>query len=244
VPDPIVVAFPVWNRPHYLKRVLDSWSRVRGVQDAILEFHCEPGCDEAVELCKGVDFAESYLHVNHERLGHAGNVYSSMNNAFVVTDYAIQALDDMLPSTDLLELHQWHRENYRDDPTVLALTSGRDFPAQGGGLAPVWRCQLIGSLSGFHRAKWDMLAARWGEGAANWWWWVDQEWCQKPGGYDVLFPALSRAEDIGEFGSNPLPEPWAVTQARSCFVADPPPQQYYEVAGRRECGFDRHVEVR
>jgi hypothetical protein len=157
-----------------------------------------------------------------------------MNSAFTCTDYAIQALDDFIVSTDILEMHQWHRMNYASDPTILALTSGRDVPAQGGTVDAVWRCQLIGALSGFHRHKWQVLAGRWQEGAANWWEWVNLRWLQRAGGYDVLFPALSRADDIGEGGT-----------PSSCFLPDPVPVSYYEVTGSRERarGFTRFVEA-
>jgi hypothetical protein len=231
--SPIVVSFPVYNRPHLLRTVLESWSRVRGIQDAVLEFHCEPGCPEAVRACREVDFTERRVFVNAARLGHALNVLKSMNSAFWEADYAIQALDDFIVSTDILELHAWHRERYRDDPTVLALTSGRDVPAPSGGLAGVWRCQLIGANSGFHKAKWEVLASRWTEGAANWWAWVNEYWLQSGQGYDVLFPALSRADDIGDW------------HPATCFVPDPPPQAYHEMAGIRELatGFTRRVEV-
>lgn len=230
---PIVIAFPVFNRPELLRRVLESWSRVRGIENAVMEFHCEPGCAEARELCRSADFCRSHLFVNPTRLGHHLNVLSSMNSAFTRTDYAIQALDDFVVSTDILELHQWHRTAYASDPTVLALTSGRDVPAQSGAADAVWRCQLIGALSGFHRHKWQMLADRWQEGSANWWEWVNLRWLQRPGGYDVLFPALSRADDIGGGGT-----------PSSCFLPDPSPVQYYEVKGSRERarGFTRYVE--
>jgi hypothetical protein len=230
VTAPVVVSFVVWNRPHYLRRVLDAWSRVRGVDEAVFEFHCEPGCDEAVALCETAGFAEWRVYVNTERLGHARNVQKSMNSAFGFTDYVIQACDDFVPSTDLLELHGWHRDRYAGDPSVLALTAGRDVPADGG-LAAVWRCQLIGALSGFHAHKWAQLDDRWDEGLGNWWEWVDRRWCQA-GGWDVLFPAVSRVGAIDE-------------EQDSGFAADPPPQQYFEVQGRRERadGFRRYVEV-
>ena len=226
---PIAVSFVTWNRADRLGRVLDAWSRVRGIGDAVLEFHCEPGCDEVTALCEAVDFAERKVFVNPSRLGHALNVQKSMDSAFRVTDYAIQACDDFVPAADLLELHAWHRARYADDPTVLALTAGRDVPAEGG-LAAVWRCQLIGALSGFRRDKWQLLSGRWAEGADNWWWWVDRHWCQE-GGWDVLFPALSRVWAIAE-----EPEP--------SFADDIPPQEYFEVQGKRERadGFQRYVE--
>ena len=217
--------------------MLDGWAKVRGIQDAVLEFHCEPGCDEAVALCEEVSFAERHVYVNLDRLGHAMNVLQSMNCALSVfgkaqSEYAIQANDDCVPSADLLELHAWHRDHYVNDPTVLALSAGRGDRAADGGLAAVWRSQLIGSMSGFHRDKWELLSARWAEGIANWWWWVDEHWLQGGPGLDVLFPALSRVDDIGAPGNTPS------------FVSDPPPQQYYEVPGQRELGFDRRVAVR
>jgi hypothetical protein len=229
---PVAVVFPVFNRPHLLDRVLQSWSKVRGVENAVLGFHCEPGCEEAVALCESVDFAARHVYVNAERLGHAENVLRSMDSAFLITDYAIQALDDCLVAADILELHAWHRKNYAADPTVLALTASRDAPAPDADLAAVWRCQLIGALSGFHRPKWDMLAGRWHEGTANWWQWVNEHWLQSGPRYDVLFPALSRGEDIGDI------------HFTSCFASDPPPQAYYEVRQAREraCGFARYYE--
>lgn len=240
---PIIVTFPVYNRPELLKRVLESWSKVRGVEGVIMEFHCEPSNSGCAALCDAVDFCEKTVWRNPTRLGHALNVLASMNTAFQRTDYAIQALDDFVVSTDILELHDWHRAAYQHDGSVLAMTSGRDVPAlpvrrllkegRDDDLAAVWRCQLIGANSGFHRHKWEALAARWSEGAANWWGWVNMEWLQSGPGLDVLFPALSRADDIGDYHPS------------SCFVPDPPQQPYYEVKRAREraSGFNRYLEV-
>ena len=235
------MAFPVYNRPRYLTRVLDAWSRVRGVADALLVFCCEPGCDEAVELCRRAEFAERAVLLNPERLGHGANTMRSMALAYTLTDYAIAATDDFLPSSDLLELHGWHRALYADDTTVLGLRSGTDR-AHDGGLGAIWRTQLVGALTGFHRHKWAELAASW-PGCDNWWMWADAVW-GITAGLDVLAPAISRAEDIGEVGANPLPEPWAVMQARSSFVADVPRTDYHEVRHARERGFERRVEAR
>jgi len=235
----------VWNRPAYLTRTLAAWRQVRDAGNAVFEFACEPGCDETLALCEAVDWAETRVTVNPVRLGHAANVLASMNRAFQAPhcDYAIQAVDDFLPSTDLLELHQWHRARYGRHPEVLALRSGTDR-RQDGGLPAVWRTQLIGILSGFHRHKWALLAAHWDEHEqySNWWWWIDEAWCIG-GPFEVLAPAVSRAEDIGEVGANPLPTSWAALTAASSFVQDVPPQEYFEMPGWRERGFARMVEA-
>jgi len=235
VSPPITVAFLVCDRPALLWQVLAAWSKVRGVEDARLEFYCEPGSPESVALCEAVDFTERTVTVNPERLGHAWNMHSAMQAAFQRTGYVIQANDDYLPATDLLELHAWHRDYYADDDTVLALTSSRDtIPPFFDSLADVWRCGLIGALSGFHQRKWEWLAGRWAEGTANWWQWVNEKWLQSGPCLDVLFPAISRGEDIGD------PHPV------SFFIADIPPQEYREVTGWRERGYgwQRIIEER
>ena len=228
------VAFTAWNRPDYLRQTLDAWSKVRGIEDAVLQFCCEPGCEEVRELCWSVDFAERYVYVNLKQLGASRNTQQALDIGCRRAGYAVLASDDYLPSDDALELHAWHRDNYRDDPTVLALSCWRDT-ALDGGPAAVWRTQTIGWLHGFHREKWALLSAAWAESRyGDWYQWIDQAWCQRRG-YDVLRPALSRAQDIGEFGYQPQP-PLDQVQSR-CFSQHYPPQQYYEVKGRRECGY-------
>jgi hypothetical protein len=219
----IAVTFTVHNRPALLRQALDGWAKVPGIGDALLVFCCEPGCDEAVEVCEGADFAPSVILVNPRRLGHAANTARAMSAAYASADYAIAAVEDYVPSTGLLELHQWFRANYAADPSVLALSSGRDVPAPHGGLAGVWRCQLIGALPGFHKAKWELLAARWDEATdAGWWPWVNSRWLQSGPCYDVLFPSVSYAMALDDPAAN------------GCFVPDPPPQDYYEITGWRE----------
>jgi hypothetical protein len=236
------VTFAVWNRPAYLRRVLEAWSKVRGIEDAVLEFHCDPGCQEAVAICENVSFAERRVSANANRLGATFNVKKALDTAFENAGYAVLATDDFVPSTDALELHAWHRDNYRDDNSVLALVCGRGAAAPGG-LAAVWRSQVMGWLPGFHREKWKLLSPQFGESEnrpGGWYHWIDQEFCFSRG-YDILLPAMSRAQDIGEEGSFPLPMPFEQIQSPS-FIADCPPQRYHEVTGKRERGFDQRIE--
>jgi len=233
---PVVVAFTTWNRPHYLERVLDAWSRVRGIGSASLLFSCEPGCREVTEMCEAVTFADWTVTVNECQTGAMLNTRRALDAAFRLSDYAILATDDFLPSTDMLELHAWHRDNYRDDPSVLALVCGRGDAADGGPAA-VWRSQVMGWLPGFHAAKWAVLSERWEESArvpGGWYPWIDSRFLLT-GEYDVLLPALSRAQDIGEAGGT------GAAPSR-CFSEHYPPQEYFEVTGKREHGLDFRVE--
>lgn len=228
---PIAVVFPVYNRADKLEAALKGWSKVRGAENAIFVFRVEPQCDASVAVCEAVDFAEAHTYVNGTRLGHALNVYCSMNTAFLRLDYAIHALDDYVPATDLLELHAWHRDGYFNDSTVLGMSSSRDVSAPFGDFGGVWRCQLIGALPGFHRHKWNRLAERWAEATDQGWWeWVNREFLQGGPGYDMLFPARSHAMDIGDWHPH-----------NGGFQAEVPPQKYWEVKTWRErsVGFSR-----
>ena len=69
--------------------MLDAWSKVRGVGDAVLQFRCEPGCDEVADMCAGADFAERQVAVNPERLGAAANTKLALDEACAASDYAI-----------------------------------------------------------------------------------------------------------------------------------------------------------
>jgi hypothetical protein len=235
----MAVAFTVWNRPQYLRRVLDAWSRVRGVQDVLLQFWCEPGCEEVVSMCRDADFAAAtHVHVNPARLTINPNTRQALDGAAEHSDYVILGCDDYLPADDILELNAWHRDEYRDDPTVLALVPGRAPHAAAGGPAAVWRTQLMGAVPGLCRDKWQLLSARWDEMGDHWWQWVDDCWTMGGPGYDILQPALSRVQDIGEVGS--LGE--RSYTSSHCFSEHYAPQQYHEVTGKRERGWYSQVE--
>lgn len=234
---PTVVSFTIWNRPRYLRQVLDAWRQVRGVSSVLLQFTCEPGCVESVELCRAVDFAEVRVQVNEVQLGAMRNTQWALDSAFRWSPYAILATDDFVPSDDVLELHAWHRDNYAGDPSVLALTCGRGQEAEGGPGA-VWRTQTIGWLPGFWFTKWAMLTRNFtesGQVPGGWYPWIDFCWCIGRG-LDVLRPALSRAQDIGEVGGTGA-------APSACFSPHYEPQQYYEVEGKRERGYESYIEV-
>src|SRR6185437_5037135 len=93
-----VVVFTTNDRPHYLAETLVSWSHVRGIEDALLIFSCEPSpeMDEIVNLLKIIPFAEVRISVNDRQMGVEVNPYKAEYLGFTTTDadFVIQAEDD------------------------------------------------------------------------------------------------------------------------------------------------------
>jgi hypothetical protein len=126
----MIIAFTVNNRPGYLKRSLESWSRVRGIGEAELLFQCEPGCPEAVEVCRAASFTSAHYIVNESRAGVLAAPWLAMERAFGLDPFVVLAEEDVVVSSDVLEYFAWAAEEYRGDPGVRMVCAFRhDEPA-------------------------------------------------------------------------------------------------------------------
>lgn len=232
----IHVVFPVYNRADLLRQTLESWREANGIEWAVLDFWVEPGCEESADLCAKVDWAAgTSLRLNPTRKGHAANVAAGMRSAFRRTNYAILTVDDYLVSTDILELHEWHKDTYAADKTVLCLRSGTDC-CYTGGAGAVLRTQLMGLPAGFHADMWQLLAVNWDKATdQGWWQWVNEAYLQGGPKLDVLAPAESRAFDLGSSSPSGGFVKWV-----NCGY----PVPYFEVRDYREraVGFQRYIE--
>lgn len=228
----MAVVFTVNDRPQYLAESLESWSHVRGVGDVLLKFCCEPGCRESVDLCEEADFADTEVTVNKEKLGSQRNTYEALDAAFAIADYVILAEDDMLVSTDLLELHAWGRDRYRDE-RVLCVTAGRGQDAAPGGPAAVWREVVFGWMSGIWRDRWDLIGPDWTFEYEHQGWdrRLTNYWCLARG-LETIMPAESRVQHIGVMGGTHMAAERAHEFESRCFRPDYPPQHYYEHGSR------------
>ena len=117
-----VVVFTANDRPHYMARTLDLWSRVRGIGDCRLIFRCESGCPEMAALCgTASDFAgEVTVIVNEERHGVLRNPHTALTTGFAFGDFVILAEDDLTPADDTLEFLAWC-DRYRGFTLVVHL---------------------------------------------------------------------------------------------------------------------------
>lgn len=226
-----VVVFTTNDRPHYMHRVLDSWARVRGIEDALLIFQCEPHL-ATVELVSAVTFAEVAVIVNKRQMGVEANPYLAMTAGFATAaDFVVQGEEDTCVTADLLEYMAWARDEYEADKTVAAVCT-----LQNSVLGPpdqvFRRAWFSASTWGTWRDRWDEIRDDWPmapRAGMSWDGYMTFR-CIRDRGKTAIEPCATRAQHIGETGvhgeySEHLRAEWEAQQ----FTPDLPPQAYREV---------------
>lgn len=174
--DVITVSFTVsCQRPDYMVRTLESWSRVRGIEKAgmflCLEHYLpwrkgEAKAAEAEKKFEGFEdfiagrFPQARVVRNPARLGCLLNTRRAMQYALGQSEFSVLAEEDIEVSDDILEYFTWASEHYRNDPSVLAVCAHSVASAGGAGdvvLAP-WFTPLVW---GTWRSRWGMMLAHW-----------------------------------------------------------------------------------
>ena len=204
--DRPVIAFTVCDRVRTWRGFSKSGRDVRGIADAHLIFRCEPGCDEAVALCRAVDFAaETTVTINPQRYGVLGNPWHALNDGFALSDFAILAEEDLIVAPDVLEYFAWCRDRYRDDPRVLGITT-HQYLEQPGGLAGVMPQRFDQDpdphlwVWGTWRNWWEGFIRDTGTlrtGRADWTGTCSGHWIQARG-MRLMAPCLSRSQHVGQ----------------------------------------------
>lgn len=227
-----IVAFTATSRPAYLEETLASWRKVRGIGKAHLIFRCEPGHPEVEEICRKADFGASLRVIpNLVTYGVLSNPWHALETGFVTgADFVILGEDDSPVSDDVLEYFAWAQDTYAADEQVIAVSA--HIQDARGTLGEVVRhdhftCWVWGTW----RDRWEnLLRDDWDHDYRHkgWDWRITEHWVRRLG-YRVIKPALSRSQDIGEFGgvhASPQDFPNAVSR---CFVPEVPPQDYREI---------------
>lgn len=242
------VTFTANNRPEFFEEVLASWSAVRGKEDAIFYFNCEPfNYENGDRRGTCVDMAEKWVkenkvvgrvYSNSKRFGVLGNPWRALNRAFtnLTIDYTILAEDDLIVSSDILEYHKWAAEHYCDDQEVAMVCSfTRDFPIERypeivrrvPGFASVW-------IWGTWRDRWqNLIKDTWdfdystddGINPGGWDWNLNTRVLLKHG-LSSIQPEISRVQNIGAYGHH-ASYGEQYTQAFG-FSADKSPVKYQE----------------
>ena len=234
------IAFTVSaQREKYLRQALDSWGKVRGIQDAHLLFCMEPRPVHSpfpVGEFKAFlqrSFRSTEVIVNDVRKGCFANTRDTMRRAFADgASFTILAEEDLVVADDLLEYFTW-AQRYRDDEKAIAVcshvmaTSG----LPGKAVRVPWFSPLVW---GTWPDRWEQfILPGWGGIPGN-----PEAWDHHlrtlihEGGLCSLFPAWSRSEHIGRASTltpGALSEHFFEASTSQCFRPHYEPQDWQEL---------------
>lgn len=212
-----------FDRPHYLEKVLDSWSRVRGLAGWHVRFAVEPS-DVTADVVALVEafvartgHADTEVVVNPSRLGVLENPYAHLGTLFSAGHgFVVRAEDDLLVADDVLELFAHAATAYADEEQVATVHAYSRAAAGGRADALVRAPQFCPWVFGTWRDRWEsLIGPTWDRDYST--------WNSSPGfetGFDWnldtrVFPAhglvsvspeVSRVQNIGAVGVHGTPE--------------------------------------
>jgi hypothetical protein len=200
-----VIAFTVsGQREKYLRQVLGSWGRVRGIDSWHLLFCVEPGYQFPVpEFTAWVQrvFASAEVMVNPERLGCLRNTRHAMREAFGRgAEFAILAEEDCKVSDDVLEYFAWARDAYAADENVTAVCAHSLRTEAGSDDEVVLGDWFNPIVWGTWKDRWEsFIEPGWGFYPGNEESWDNNLRVQiRDAGRRSVFPVRSRSVHIGE----------------------------------------------
>jgi len=150
------------------------------------------------------------VHLNPHKMGVLTNPWQALNTAFTDgADFAVLAEDDLLPSTDILEMFEWAADALRSTNTLCVCAASLAPSARPGQqhhitCSGTFCSQIWGTWAG----RWDIvLRDSWDHtystatdnpAEAGWDWNIYRRIV--PYGWRVAHPVASRATHIGEHG--------------------------------------------
>lgn len=216
------IVLTAFNRPSYLKQVLESWSNVRGAQGWDFIARIEPSELER-EVRKefedldlfGPEFASFQIITNDMVLGVLEHPYVAFQDLFDDGyDFVVRAEDDLLVSDDILEFFSWVAETYEEDGEILTAVG---FTEEVGADDRVRRARSFDPwVWGTWRDRWESeIGPTWDHdystyndfpGNQSGWDWNLNTRIIPRLGYQSIYPLASRVQNIGEYGIHGTPE--------------------------------------
>jgi len=198
------ITLTVSNRPHYLKRCLETLSKCVGIENYVLVIGLEPNCSSSREICESIDFIEKRIVYNQTNLGVTQNPFSTLEYVFSFSNYNVYLEEDVVVSPDILNLADWYfQSNLTEEYLAMALSiwsiKGTESPFVVFPISPLlW------------------MAFGWAMGKKEWeyikpFWFLEDSWDHSVRrkleflNKKVLAPQYSRCNHIGEFGAHSTP---------------------------------------
>ena len=196
-----MIVMPVFNRPDYLTRALDSWCLVEGVTEHPFLIRCEPGSPEVLEVLRAFDSRlDLRVKVNREVLGVTANPFQSLCDGFEQAEFVVYSEDDVEIADDTLQLADFCRQRFTDVDAVL-FTQRWWTPVTGEDehtvlVKPVFAATGWGTWAD----RWDRIRDVWFENPKGWDWSVND--LILAGRWKAAVPSYARSQHYGLRGEH------------------------------------------
>ena len=207
------ITLPVYRRPDRLRAAL-AGLKGNDLSGFTLFVSAEPGFPEVVDLVKSIDFVETRLVVNAERLGLNGNIRSCLYRAMDAgSEFNVAIEEDVVLSPDAFRMARWfegmnHEAEYASlgffsynsiDNSGLVIET-QDFRSWGYCFTKAsWEKYFVPAIDHRHPIRPEV------KHQDMWDFWVQFYFVRY--GIKTLHPAMSRSKHIGiGDGTNDLSE--------------------------------------
>lgn len=214
--DDVVILMTAYRRTQYLRKVLESWSAVRGVRDVQIVVALEPSDRQEAMLALLEEFNGKLnldVRVNPAVLGVDVNIAKAAGALFrekPKLSYLIFAEDDLVVSDDALEYLLWADREFEERKDVLVVCAHTDdHPAADADPSEVvlgqrfrcwvwstWRDRWLGVLE--PTWDYDTRTSEYPGDPCDWAWNLDLRVIPR-GGFRTVYPAASRSQNIGKW---------------------------------------------
>lgn len=238
----VVIAFTVsGQREKYLKRALDSWAAVRGIDQAGLVFCVEPVKTFPLDNFRhwvSSTFPVTAVRPNPSVFGCLKNTKQAFDSAFHMgARLAVMAEEDLVVSADVLEYLTWAMAEYEHDQEVAAVCCHvKESQSADASLAvrvPWFNPLVCGTWKDRWEGLWRPSWKPWEGGLdQNQAWDNNMRIVLSHKGKRSVFPVLSRVSHIGELSTIYAPsiaEFMYQASISGCFAADHQPARFREV---------------
>lgn len=228
------LVFTANDRPGYFRDVMAAWQNVHGFSDWQPTVFLEPG-RRWEQMCDIAHAAGAAVRLNPHRFGVLSNPWHALNTAFTDgADFTVLAEDDLLPSTDILDMFAWAAS--LTDHRVIAVCAASLAPAARPDqqhhltLSGTFCSQIWGTWpdrwTAHLRDTWDHDYSTGTDGAEAGWDWNIYRRLIPANGWRVAHPVASRATHIGEHGGvHTTPASFPASQLPT-FAQHRPPGRY------------------
>jgi hypothetical protein len=235
------ITLTVCDRPHYLRRMLESLRQNR-CDGWRLVIGLEPVSAECAEICREISFLPTLVIANRDRLGVRLNPFNVLDYVF----YKGSALnvyleDDLVLAPDALELAAWYGQSLEDDrlggrrTLCLRLHS----PSRGGEPAQAVAFERSFVPLGFvlTREQWTRyFRPAWFEDGHDLapsvgWDFSVQARLRRDPDLHVAAPVLGRSNHIGAVGTHMSPAENERAYGAVVLAGAPPPNASYRIEG-------------